>query len=77
MSKIIFNEHQRRQIEANKEAFLEERRGKESTGRPRLENLSAEKKLEKAEARIQLLEAELHLLKKLDEMERQAKKNRF
>ena len=34
-----------------------------STGRPRLENLSAEKKLEKAEARIQLLEAELHLLK--------------
>jgi len=142
MSKIIFNEHQRRQIEANpnvasvsdrsiqytadfklkavqenlqgkgpvqifreagfdleligikkaksainrwkktyqtrgKEGFLEERRGKESTGRPCLENLSAEKKLEKAEARIQLLEAELHLLKKLDEMERQAKKNRF
>ena len=142
MSKIIFNEHQRRKIEANpnvasvsdrsiqytadfklkavqanlqgkgpvqifreagfdleligikkaksaisrwkktyqthgKEGFLEERRGKESTGRPRLENLSAEKKLEKAEARIQLLEAELHLLKKLDEMERQAKKNRF
>lgn len=142
MSKILFNEHQRRQIEANpnvasvsdrsiqytadfklkavqanlqgkgpvqifreagfdleligikkaksaisrwkktyqthgKEGFLEERRGKESTGRPRLENLSAEKKLEKAEARIQLLEAELDLLKKLDEMERQAKKNRF
>lgn len=142
MSKIIFNEHQRRQIEANpnvasvsdraiqytanfkmkavqeniqgkgpaqifKEAgfdletiglkkaqsaikrwkktyqtlgeqgFLEERRGKGSTGRPRVENLSADKKLEKAEARIRLLEAELTLLKKLDEMERQAKKNRF
>ena len=142
MSKILFNEHQRRQIEANpnvasvsdrsiqytaqfklkavqenlagkgpvqifKEAgfdieiigikkaqsalsrwrntyktlgekgFLEERRGKGSTGRPRTEKLSADKKLEKAEARIRLLEAELALLKKLDEMERQAKKNRF
>lgn len=142
MSKIIFNEHQRRQIELNpnvvsvsdrsiqysanfklkavqenlagtgpvqifKEAgfdlevigikkaqsaltrwkktfqtlgehgFSEERRGKGSTGRPRKENLSADKKLEKAEARIKLLEAELALLKKLDEMERQAKKNRF
>lgn len=59
------------------EGFLEERRGKESTGRSRLENLSAEKKLERAEAHIQLLEAELNLLKKLDEMERHAKKNRF
>lgn len=142
MSKIIFNEHQRRQIEANpnvtsvsdrsiqfsvsfkvkavkenslgkgpiqifKEAgfdldvighrkaqsaigrwkkvyqtqgeqgFLEERRGKGSTGRPRVENLSDDKKLERAEARIRFLEAELALLKKLDEMERQAKKNRF
>ena len=142
MSKILFNEHQRRQIEANpnvasvsdrsiqytaafklkavqenlsgkgpvqifKEAgfdleiigaqkaksalsrwkntyktlgekgFLEERRGKGSTGRPRAEKLSADKKLEKAEARIRLLEAELALLKKLDEMERQAKKKRF
>lgn len=57
--------------------FLEERRGKGSTGRPRVEKLSADKKLEKAEARIRLLEAELALLKKLDEMERQAKKNRF
>ena len=129
MSKILFNEHQRRQIEANpnvasvsdrsiqytaafklkavqenlsgkgpvqifKEAgfdleiigsqkaksalsrwkntyktlgekgFLEERRGKGSTGRPRAEKLSADKKLEKAEARIRLLEAELALLKK-------------
>lgn len=142
MSKILFNEHQRKQIEANpnvasvsdrsiqytaqfklkavqenlagkgpvqifKEAgfnleiigikkaqsalsrwrntyktlgekgFLEERRGKGSTGRPRAEKLSTDKKLEKAEARIRLLEAELALLKKLEEMERQAKKKRF
>ena len=142
MSKIIFNEHQRRQIEVNpnvasvsdraiqytaefklkaiqenqsgkgpaqifreagfdleiiglkkaqsaikrwkktyqnlgEQGFLEERRGKGSTGRPRTEKLSADKKLEKAEARIRLLEAELTLQKKLDEMERQAKKNRF
>jgi len=142
MSKIIFNEHQRRQIEANpnvasvsdraiqytaefklkavqanlqgkgpaqifreagfdleviglkksqsalnrwkktfqtygEKGFSEERRGKGSTGRPRTDNLSADKKLEKAEARIRLLEAELALLKKLEEMERQAKKNRF
>ena len=142
MSKIIFNEHQRRQIEVNpnvasvsdraiqytaefklkaiqenrlgkgpaqifreagfdleiiglkkaqsaikrwkktyqnlgEQGFLEERRGKGSTGRPSTEKLSADKKLEKAEARIRLLEAELTLLKKLDEMERQAKKNRF
>lgn len=52
------------------QGFLEERRGKGSTGRPRAEKLSAYKKLEKAEARIRLLEAELTLLKKLDEMER-------
>jgi hypothetical protein len=142
MSKIIFNEHQRRQIEANphvasvsdrsiqytadfkvkavqenligkgpaqifreagfdleiiglkkaqnaifrwkkiyhtlgEQGLSKERRGKDSTGRPRTEKLSADKKLEKAEARIQLLEAELALLKKLDEMERQAKKSRF
>ena len=142
MSKIIFNEHQRRQIEANlnvvsvsdrsiqytvafklkavqenlqgkgpseifkaagfdleiiglskvqsavnrwkkiyqtygENGFIEERRGKGSTGRPRVEKLSADKKLEKAEARIRLLEAELELIKKLDELERQAKKNRF
>lgn len=142
MSKIIFNEHQRRQIEANpyvvsvsdrsiqytvdfklkavqdnlkgkgpseifkaagfdieiiglskiqsaihrwkkiyqihgEKGFTEERRGKGGTGRPPIEKLSSDKKLEKAEARIRLLEAELTLLKKLDEMERQAKKNRF
>lgn len=141
MSKIIFNEHQRRQIEGNphvvsvsdrsiqytvefklkavhenlqgkgpseifrdagfdleiigirkvqsairrwrkiyemhgEKGFTEERRGKGSMGRPRVEKLSADKKLEKAEARIRLLEAELALLKKIEEMERQAK-NRF
>ena len=60
-----------------KSGFLEERRGKASSGRPKAEHLSAEKKLEKAEARIRLLEAELTLLKKLEEMERQAKKKRI
>ncbi|MEK4627268.1 IS3 family transposase [Solibacillus sp. FSL R7-0682] len=129
MSKIIFNEHQRRQIEQNpnvvlitdrsiqytvafklkavqenlkgkgpteifkaagfdleiigikkvqsavhrwkkiyqtygEDGFTQERRGKGSTGRPRAEKLSADKKLEKAEARIRLLEAELAPLKK-------------
>ena len=125
MSKIIFNEHQRRQIEANpnvasvsdrsiqytadfklkavqenlagkgptqifREAgfdleiigmkkaikwprLLEERRGKDRTGRPRAEKLPTDKKLEKAEARIRLLETE----QKLAEMERQEKKNRY
>jgi transposase len=56
------------------QGFLEERRGKGSTGRPSTKDLSAEKKLEKAEARIKYLEAELELLKKLEELERQAKK---
>ena len=56
------------------QGFLEERRGKGSTGRPSSKQLSADKKLEKAEARIKYLEAELELLKKLDELERQAKK---
>ena len=56
--------------------FFEERRGKASKGRPKRENASAEKKLAQAEARIRLLEAELTLLKKLDQLERQAKKNR-
>jgi transposase len=57
--------------------FLEERRGKGSTGRPTSKQLSTEKKLEKAEARIKYLEAELELLKKLEALERQAKKRRF
>ncbi len=59
------------------QGFLEERRGKSSTGRPKNVNVSSDKKLAKAEARIQLLEAELTLLKKLDELERKAKKKQF
>lgn len=51
-----------------------ERRGKGSTGRPSTKNISTEKRLEKAEARIKYLEAELELVKKLEELERQAKK---
>lgn len=61
-----------------KEGFLTERRGKGSTGRPSLKQLSAEQKLEKAEARIKFLEAENDFLKKLEELERQAlKKKRY
>ncbi|KFL42245.1 transposase [Lysinibacillus sp. BF-4] len=52
--------------------FLEERRGKGSTGRPTTLHLSSEKKLVKAEARIKYLEAEIELLKKLEELERKA-----
>lgn len=53
-----------------------ERRGKGSKGRPSSKELSAEEKLEKAEARIKYLEAENDFLKKLDELERQALKKR-
>ena len=56
------------------DGFFEERRGKGSPGRPSTEGLSPEKKLEKAEARIKYLEAEVELLKKLEELERQAEK---
>lgn len=56
------------------DGFLEERRGKGSTGRPSTKTLSAENKLEKAELRIRYLEAEIELLKKLEQLERQAKK---
>jgi len=58
------------------DGFLEERRGKGSTGRPSTKDLSAEKKLKKAEARIRYLEAEIELLKKLEELERKAKKHK-
>ncbi|WP_174735234.1 HTH domain-containing protein [Mesobacillus harenae] len=60
-----------------KEGLLVERRGKGSTGRPSSKSLSAEEKLRKAEARIRFLEAENDFLKKLKELERQAKKKRF
>jgi transposase len=56
------------------EGFYTERRGKGSTGRPSSKVLTAEEKLKKAEARIALLEMENDFLKKLDELERQAKK---
>jgi transposase len=56
--------------------FLTERRGKGSTGRPSSKPLTAEESLKKAEARIKYLEAELELLKKLDELERQAKRKK-
>lgn len=58
------------------DGFLEERRGKGSTGRPATQHLSAEKKLEKAETRIKYLEAENELLKKLEELERKAMKRK-
>lgn len=50
--------------------FFEERRGKGSTGRPSTKELTPETKLERAEARIKYLEAEVELLKKLEELER-------
>ncbi len=63
----IFNTH-------GELGFQEERRGKASTGRPSTKDVSAEKQLEKAEARIKYLEAELELLKKLEELEGKVKK---
>lgn len=58
------------------EGFYTERRGKGSTGRPSSKELDAEEKLKKAEARIAFLEMENDFLKKLDELERQARKNK-
>jgi transposase len=56
--------------------FFTERRGKGSTGRPSSKELTIEQKLKKAEARIAFLEAENDFLKKLEELERQAKKKK-
>lgn len=53
-----------------------DRRGKGSKGRPSSKKMSAEEKLEKAEARIKYLEAENDFLKKLDKLERQALKKK-
>ncbi|WP_256711702.1 hypothetical protein [Paenibacillus sp. FSL H7-0331] len=50
--------------------LLEERRGLGSTGRRSKTESSAEEKLQQAEARIKLLEAENELLKKLEALER-------
>jgi transposase len=51
------------------EGLLEERRGKGSSGRRPIGELSSEEKLKRAEARIKLLEAENDFLKKLDALE--------
>lgn len=59
------------------DSFFTERRGKGSTGRPSSKELTVEEKLKKAEARIAFLEMENDFLKKLEELERQAKKNKF
>lgn len=56
------------------DAFTVERRGKGSKGRPLLKNETTEERLKKAEARINYLQAENEFLKKLEELERQAKK---
>jgi transposase len=53
------------------------RRSKGSTGRPSSKELTAEEKLMKAEARIAFLEMENDFLKKLEELERQAKKKKL
>lgn len=57
--------------------LLEDQRGKGSAegGRP-VVDLTVEKKLERAEARIKLLEAENDFLKKLEALERQAKQSK-
>jgi transposase-like protein len=55
--------------------LLEERRGKGSPGRPVME-VSVEKRLAQAEARIKLLEAENDFLKKLEALEKQAQQNK-
>lgn len=55
--------------------LLEERRGKGSPGRPSSKDLSTEEQLKRAEARIQLLEAENDLLKKLEALERQKRQS--
>ena len=56
------------------EGFKNELRGKGSTGRPSSKDLTVEEKLKKAEARIAYLEMENDFLKKLEELERKAKK---
>jgi hypothetical protein len=56
------------------EGFKIELRGKGSSGRPSSKDLTVEEKLKKAEARIAFLEIENDFLKKLEELERKAKK---
>lgn len=58
------------------EGFYTERRGKGATGRPSSKELTTEEQLEKAKARIAYLEAQYDFVKKLDKLERQAKKRK-
>lgn len=51
-----------------------DRRGKGSTGRRPLGELSAEEELKRAKAKIKLLEAQVDFLKKLEALERQKKR---
>jgi hypothetical protein len=50
--------------------LCDDKRGSAATGRPVTSGMTAEQKLQRAEARIRFLEAELDFLKKLEEMER-------
>lgn len=54
--------------------LAEERRGKGSTGRRPAGELSVEEELQRAMAKIKLLQAEVDFLKKLEALERQKKK---
>jgi len=58
------------------EGLLRDNRGKCATGRTKIQELTETKKLEKAQARIKYLEAELDFIKKLEALERQAKKKK-
>ncbi|SFD04100.1 hypothetical protein SAMN05443252_1221 [Bacillus sp. OV322] len=63
--------------EFGEESFFKERRGMGSSGRPSSKEMTVEEKLKKAEARIAFLEMENDFLKKLEELERQAEKNKY
>ncbi|MDX6153747.1 HTH domain-containing protein [Marinococcus sp. PL1-022] len=54
----------------------QERRGKGAAGRPSSRSRSTDDKLQRAETRIQYLEAEIDFLKKLEELERQVSKKK-
>jgi transposase len=56
------------------EGLATEQRGKGSTGRKPASQLSVEEELNRAKAKIKLLEAQVDLLKKLEALERQKKK---
>jgi len=56
------------------EGLASERRGKGSTGRKPVGELSVEEELKRVKAKINLLEAQVELLKKLEALERQKKR---